>query len=107
MQVTLFDGQIYDDPAAYSWADSRVESKLWQLLGSVDNLRNLPWAAERLGPPSPDPDHHDIVAIDGTGTKIKRRLQRVKAARDAGFWVRLLYVALCVGRSTRLLAASS
>lgn len=33
-----------------------------------------------------------VFAVDGTGTKVSRRVQRMADARNAGYWVRLLYV---------------
>ena len=33
-----------------------------------------------------------VLGMDDTGTKVKRRIARMAAAREAGFWVRLLYV---------------
>ena len=63
---------VYDVPGAYEWADERVERAFRAALA--------------------DPDAFPRIVLDGTGTKVKRRLDRMAAAREAGLWVKLLYV---------------
>merc|ERR1719230_706571 len=56
---------------AYKWADARVESKF--LAGLSDpRVRRL--------------------VVDGTGTNEERQVRRMRQAREAGFFVKALYV---------------
>lgn len=56
---------------AYKWADARVESA-W--LAGLENGE-----VKRM-------------VLDGTGTNEERQIRRMKQARDAGFYVKALYV---------------
>jgi len=56
---------------AYKWADARVEAKY------LAGLR--------------DPNIKRLI-IDGTGTNVERQIKRMGQARDAGFFVKALYV---------------
>lgn len=72
-----FDAQnphrVYYNAAAYDWADNRVE-EMFQLALHDSSLSTL--------------------IVDGTGTKLSRRLQRMRDARQAGWWVKLLVVSV-------------
>jgi predicted ABC-type ATPase len=59
------------DQEAYRWADARVEARFLSGLG--------------------DPSVKRLV-VDGTGTNVERQVRRMKQARDAGFFVKALYV---------------
>lgn len=61
---------VYNSKHAYKWANERVEQRF----------------AELLLHPEP------LVALDGTGTKIKRQVSRIRRARSAGYSTCLLYV---------------
>ena len=71
---------IYDIAGAYEWADQRVEKRFLEVL-----------ADERIS----------RVIIDGTGTKVARRAQRMQAARRAGFKVKILYVRVTLETAQR------
>ena len=71
---------VYALPGAYEWADRKVGERLRCILGAV----------------SPPP----LVVLDGTGTKVARRVMRMNEARSAGFRTTLLYVK--VGLATAL-----
>ena len=71
--------RVYARADAYSWADARVESRFQACLRDA-----------RVA----------TVVVDGTGTKVKRRLRRLGDARAAGFATRILYVR--VGLETAL-----
>ena len=71
---------VYALPGAYEWADRKVGERLRRILGAV----------------SPPP----LVVLDGTGTKVARRVMRMNEARSAGFRTTLLYVK--VGLATAL-----
>jgi len=62
---------VYDVPGAYEWADERVERAFQRALSHR---------------------HISRIVLDGTGTKVQRRQQRMDAARAAGMVVKLLYV---------------
>ncbi|KAJ1455630.1 FAD-linked oxidoreductase-like protein [Pelagophyceae sp. CCMP2097] len=67
---------LYSKRQAYEWADAVVEAKFQEVLQR--------------------PSHYShsgrIVGFDGTGTNIARQIRRIKQAKEAGFWVVLLYV---------------
>lgn len=54
---------IYEDKAAYEWADAALETRLQSLL---------------LDPP-------EVWGMDGTGTKVQRTTRRMRAAQEAGY----------------------
>lgn len=56
---------------AYSWADARVEARFMTALHDKSVLR---------------------LVLDGTGTNLERRARRMRAARDAGMFVKAIYV---------------
>eukprot|EP00471_Norrisiella_sphaerica_P001128 CAMPEP_0184484558 /NCGR_PEP_ID=MMETSP0113_2-20130426/6265_1 /TAXON_ID=91329 /ORGANISM="Norrisiella sphaerica, Strain BC52" /LENGTH=315 /DNA_ID=CAMNT_0026865593 /DNA_START=643 /DNA_END=1590 /DNA_ORIENTATION=+ len=61
---------VYTDLEAYKWANDRVEEKFCELLVHRQAL----------------------VAVDGTGTKTRRQFDRMRRAKRAGYWIRLLHV---------------
>jgi len=62
---------IYRQQEAWAWADARVESKFQEALLNKSYSR---------------------VVVDGTGTNIERQVRRMNEARDAGWFVKVLYV---------------
>lgn len=64
---------LYVEPSqeAYHWADAQVERRFSEAI-SNPGLRR--------------------VVIDGTGTNAERQVRRMAAARDAGWYVKVLYV---------------
>ena len=71
---------IYSDPEAYQWANTKVEERFQ----SIIKLRRPGCGADR-GP------LHRLIAIDGTGTKVPRRLRRIEEAKRAGYKIELLH----------------
>jgi len=57
--------------AAYKWADDRVEARFNEALGDRRVKR---------------------LVIDGTGTNLDRQIRRMSQAREAGYFVKALYV---------------
>lgn len=76
-----FPASIYSDKAAYDWADDCLQRQFESILSE----RPLP----------------RLVAFDGTGTKVVRRIERMKQARAAGYWIRLLYVRVSLETAMR------
>lgn len=71
---------IYADSEAYRWANEKVEERFQSIL--------------KLRRPGCGPDRgplHRLVAIDGTGTKVPRRLRRIEEAKRAGYSIELLH----------------
>lgn len=66
-----YDGtsSIYNSSSAYDWADGEIEKKF------LAGMRNS-----------------TLIVVDGTGTKVSRRLNRVDLAKRFGFATTLLYV---------------
>lgn len=66
-----YDGtpSIYNSTSAYDWADGVIETKFRA------GLRNS-----------------TLIVVDGTGTKVSRRLNRIDEAKRWGFATTLLYV---------------
>jgi len=64
--------RIYSERSAYAWADDRLQEEFEGIL--------------KRDPQPP------LVAFDGTGTKVKRRIERMHQAREAGYWIRLLHI---------------
>ena len=62
---------VYGVKGAYEWADERVEERFQEAIQSPLLTR---------------------IVMDGTGTKVARRKQRMLDARAAGRWITLLYV---------------
>ena len=56
---------------AYKWADARVEAQFLESLNSA---------------------HIKRLVVDGTGTNVERQMRRMAQAREAGFYVKALYV---------------
>jgi len=71
---------IYDVEGAYHWADEKVEAQFHEALADESITR---------------------IIIDGTGTKLARRAQRMQAARAAGLYVKLLYVKVSLRTAQR------
>ena len=69
--------QVYDRCGAYDWADERLSEHFQALMALDTNSADM---------------RDRVFAVDGTGTKVSRRVQRMADARNAGYWVRLLYV---------------
>lgn len=62
---------VYHKPGAYMWAEKRTEDRFRTALQNPSLRR---------------------VIIDGTGTKADRQIRRMQEARDAGFFVKVIYV---------------
>lgn len=62
---------VYHRRGAYTWAEARTEERFTNALQ--------------------DPSLRRVI-VDGTGTKQERQIRRMQAARDAGFFVKVIYV---------------
>ena len=62
---------IYRSSDAYHWADGRAEERFQNSLADSSLAR---------------------VIVDGTGTNVKRQVRRMREARKAGWFVKVLYV---------------
>jgi len=72
--------QIYEVAEAYNWADAIIEQRFRQSL--ADGAKTY-------------------VVLDGTGTKVERRLRRIRSARDHGMRTVLLYVKVSLETALR------
>ena len=68
---------LYEQKAAYDWADERIEERFQQL------CRTPRYSSTGLG---------RMVCLDGTGTNVERQRRRMREAKAAGYWTTLLYV---------------
>lgn len=72
--------KVYEEDGAYNWANAIIERKF------QDAVR----------------DHRVLhVVLDGTGTKVQRRLQRIAAAKEQGLTTILLYVRVTLETALR------
>lgn len=67
---------LYLSREAYRWADQRVEERFALSLNETAGLRR--------------------VVLDGTGTNAERQVRRMQMARDAGWFVKVVYVRIPV-----------
>eukprot|EP00939_MAST-03C_sp_MAST-3C-sp1_P002415 g2415.t1 len=74
---------LYEQKAAYEWADERIEERFKDLLENH----------EKYG--------HKLVCFDGTGTHVGRQIRRMRMAKDAGFWIANLFVKVCLETAIR------
>ena len=63
---------LYEQEQAYDWANKEIERKF---LNVLQNRKDF-----------------GLVCFDGTGTHVRRQKRRMRAAKDAGFWVVNLFV---------------
>ena len=63
--------KVYRGRHAYNWADKRVENRFLEALQDKSLAR---------------------IVIDGTGTNCERQVRRMRAAREAGWFVKVLHV---------------
>lgn len=70
--------------AVYDWADQRVETRFQEALGDRRVRR---------------------IVVDGTGTNVARQTRRMQSARDAGWFVKVLYVHIPIETAVRRAAA--
>ena len=77
---------LYTEPGhqAYRWADERMESRFQAALIDTSFRR---------------------VIIDGTGTNAERQARRMQQAREAGWFVKVLYVSIPLDTAIRRAAA--
>ena len=70
--------QIYTERgnAPYAWADKRIEAKFVTALAAAPSSRC--WKRR--------------IVLDGTGTNSERQVRRMRAAQEAGWFVKVLYV---------------
>ena len=61
--------EVYNDQHAYAWANRIIEGRFQSALRD-ENLQT--------------------IVVDGTGTKLGRGIQRMRDAREAGWWIKLL-----------------
>lgn len=73
---------IYTQKTAYNWADAQIE-ELFQFVLTRPNNENR------------------IYALDGTGANYDRTIRRMNEAKNAGFWIVLLYVNVNVETALR------
>lgn len=67
--------KVYEEPGCYQWADRQVEQRFNRLIE----------------------ERHPLVVVDGSGTKVPRRLDRMKRARERGYTVVVVYVRVSLG----------
>jgi len=83
--------RIYTDEAlkraAYEWANARVERRFQQALSEKGSLKR--------------------IVLDGTGTNSERQLRRMRAAQEAGWFVKVLYVHIPLETAVRRAARRS
>ncbi|KAJ8599594.1 hypothetical protein CTAYLR_004709 [Chrysophaeum taylorii] len=72
--------KIYESMEAYNWADAVVEAKFRRSIAD-DKIR--------------------VIVVDGTGTKVDRRLRRIAAAKHHGLATVLLYVNVTIETALR------
>ena len=70
--------ELYGKIDAYNWANERVERRFQKMLRQ----------------PRKEDGRGRFVCFDGTGTRVKRQIRRMREAREAGFDVVQLYVGL-------------
>lgn len=77
---TAEPSKIYEEGGAYNWANAIIERKFQDAVH----------------------DHNVLhIVLDGTGTKVQRRLQRIEAAKEQGLTTILLYVRVTLETALR------
>jgi predicted kinase len=77
--------ELYGKVDAYNWANARVERKF----------------QETLSKPRKEDGRGRFVCFDGTGTRVKRQMRRMREAREAGFDIVQLYVEVSLETALR------
>ena len=77
--------ELYGKIDAYNWANERVERRFQKMLRQ----------------PRKEDGRGRFVCFDGTGTRVKRQIRRMREAREAGFDVVQLYVEVSLETALR------